>query len=163
MGMRQVRSPVIEPTRHRSFSHFLRENEPKLRRALVARYGPEIGREATADAMAYAWEHWDRVSAMDNPGGYLYRVGQSKSRRFFRRRVAFPAPQDHGLPWVEPALAPALAALSSRQRQAVVLVHGFGYTHAEVADLLGLSRSSIQNHVERGLAALRDRLEVPHV
>jgi DNA-directed RNA polymerase specialized sigma24 family protein len=42
----------------------------------------------------------------------------------------------------------------------VVLVHGYSYTHAEVADLLGLSRSSIQNHVERGLAKLRTHFEV---
>jgi DNA-directed RNA polymerase specialized sigma24 family protein len=160
--MRPGRRALIEPTRERLFSEFLQDTEPKLRRALVARYGPEIGREATADAFTYAWEHWDRVRHMANPVGYLYRVGQSKSRRFFRRRIAFPPPEDHGLPWVEPALAPALAALPSRQRQAVVLVHGFGYTHAEVADLLGLKRSSIQNHVERGLAALRDRLEVSH-
>jgi DNA-directed RNA polymerase specialized sigma24 family protein len=43
------------------------------------------------------------------------------------------------------------------------LVHGFEYTHQEVADLLGISRSSVQNHVERGLARLRTELEVPHV
>ena len=33
----------------------------------------------------------------------------------------------------------------------------------EVSDLLGISRSSVQNHVERGLDRLRGELEVPHV
>jgi RNA polymerase sigma-70 factor (ECF subfamily) len=64
------------------------------------------------------------------------------------------------LPWVEPGLPAALGKLSARQRQVVVLVHGFEYTHQEVADLLGISRSSVQNHVERGLATLRSELEV---
>jgi RNA polymerase sigma-70 factor (ECF subfamily) len=67
------------------------------------------------------------------------------------------------LPWVEPGLPNALNKLSARQRQVVVLIHGFEYTHQEVADLLGISRSSIQNHVERGLARLRSELEVTDV
>ncbi|NND01734.1 MAG: sigma-70 family RNA polymerase sigma factor [Acidimicrobiia bacterium] len=143
-----------------SFAEFAQGNEPKLRRALVARYGADLGRELTAAALAYGWEHWKRVGAMDNPAGYLYRVGQSKSRRWLRRPALFPAPGAIGLPWVEPGLPVALEDLSPNQRQAVVLVHGYSYTHAEVADLLGLSRSSIQNHVERGLAKLRNHFEV---
>jgi len=35
----------------------------------------------TAEALAYAWENWDRLSSMKNPVGYLYRVGQSRARR----------------------------------------------------------------------------------
>lgn len=143
-----------------SFAEFAQSSEPKLRRALVARYGADLGRELTAAALAYGWEHWKRVGNMDNPTGYLYRVGQSKSRKWFRKTVAFPAPADIGLPWVEPGLPDALKSLSANQRQAVVLVHGFGYTHAEVAEILGLARSSIQNHVERGLAKLRNHFEV---
>ena len=36
--------------------------------------------------------------------------------------------------WVEPGLAPALRALSPRQRQAVILVHAMGMSHAETAE-----------------------------
>ncbi len=160
MGMRHMESTAT--IRAGEFSDFMRENEPKLRRALVSRYGGEIGREAAAEALSYAWEHWDRVAAMDNPGGYLYRVGQSRSRRLRPRRALFAPLDDPAIPWVEPALGPALQALPARQRQVVVLVHGFGYTHAEVAELLHLSRSTVQNHVERGLTNLRRRLEVRH-
>ena len=143
-----------------SFTDFVQAAEPRLRRALVARYGSDLGRELTAAALAYGWEHWFRLAAMENPIGYLYRVGQSKSRRWLRPKPGFPTPADAGLPWVEPGLPAALRSLTANQRQAVVLVHGYGYTHAEVADLLGLSRSSIQNHVERGLKKLRSELEV---
>lgn len=157
-----VSSPPSDPTAVQPFTAFTEATEPKLRRALVARYGADIGREATAEAMAYAWEHWDRVTGMANAAGYLYRVGQSATRRWTRPRRAFPPPEDHGMPWIEPGLPAALNRLSAKQRQAVVLVHGFGYTHAEVADLLGISRSTVQNHVERGLTKLRARLEVRH-
>ena len=141
------------------FEAFYRDAEPRLRRALVAALGPEPGREAAAEALAYACEHWERVRGMDNPVGYLYRVGQTRSRSR-REPVGFPAPAEVGMPWVEPGLAGALAALSEHQRVAVVLAHGFGWTHSEVGDVLGVAASTVQNHVERGLANLRAALEV---
>src|SRR4051794_12853309 len=68
------------------FCEFVGAVEPRLRRALVAAYGSDAGREAAADALAWAWQHWDRVRAMDNPGGYLWRVGQTAVRRTTRRQ-----------------------------------------------------------------------------
>jgi RNA polymerase sigma factor (sigma-70 family) len=53
-----------------------------------------------------------------------------------------------------------LAQLSDRQRVAVVLVHGFGWTLREVAELTGTKITTVQNHLERGLARLRSGLEV---
>jgi RNA polymerase sigma-70 factor (ECF subfamily) len=60
---------------------------------------------------------------------------------------------------VEPKLASALASLPRQQRVAVFLVHGAGWTQAEVAELLGVRPSTIQKHVERGLAKLRIAIE----
>ena len=143
------------------FSGFFADVEPGLRRAFVARYGPERGREATSEALVYAWEHWPRVRAMEQPIGYLYRVGQSRTRRWrLGRRDAFPAPPAAEIPWVEPGLPHALNGLSERQRVAVVLVCGFGWQLREVAELRGVKTTTVQNHVDRGLAKLRVDLEV---
>jgi DNA-directed RNA polymerase specialized sigma24 family protein len=141
-----------------AFRRFLVEAEPRLRRALVAAYGGDRGREAAAEALAYGWEHWDEISAMTNPIGYLYRVGQSRTRSR-KTRTVFGRPQS-GEPWIEPGLGAALAALSERQRVAVVLVHGFGWSLAEVAELTGIAVTTVQTHVERALARLRAALEV---
>jgi DNA-directed RNA polymerase specialized sigma24 family protein len=141
------------------FEGFYATNEPRLRRALVAALGPARGREATAEALAYAWQHWDRIRAMEAPVAYLYRVGQSKTRERKQPNL-FPSVNEHRDPWVEPALPGALDALSEHQRVCVVLAHGFGWTHQEIAELLEISRSTVQNHVERGLARLRNAMEV---
>ena len=77
------------------FTEFVGTVEPRLRIALVARYGPERGREATAEALAFAWEHWERVGQMDNPIGYLFRVGQSKSRSRRRPPLIADRPEAH--------------------------------------------------------------------
>lgn len=136
------------------FSQFVADAEVRLSRAFVAAYGPDRGQEALAEALAYAWEHFEELRLMDNPTGYLYRVGQSRTRPR-KQPVMFPAPGRNGVPDVEPRLPAALTALTERQRVCVVLVHGYEWTHQEVADLLGVSRSSVQNHLERGLASLR--------
>jgi DNA-directed RNA polymerase specialized sigma24 family protein len=135
------------------FERFFTVIEPKLCRALVARYGPDRGREATAEALAWAWEHWERVASLDNQVGYLYRVGQSKNRKR-RNRPVFEVPVDTD-PVVEPGLAGAVEALPDRQRVATLLIYGAGWTNAEVARLLGVQPSTVHRNASRGLIALR--------
>ncbi len=139
------------------FADFFGDAEPRLRRALVAAYGPERGREAAAEALAYAWQHWDKVKFMTNAVGYLYRVGQSKSRPR-RRAPVFPTTTGSSEPWFEPGLPDALNELSERERAAVVLIEGFGWSFREVADTIGITRSSVQVYFERGLVKLRASL-----
>jgi hypothetical protein len=69
-----------------SFSRFVREVEPPLRHALTASLGQELGREATSDALAWAWEHSERALGLEHPVGYLFKVGRSsvRVRRRFR-------------------------------------------------------------------------------
>jgi DNA-directed RNA polymerase specialized sigma24 family protein len=140
------------------FEAFVTAHSPRLRRALVAAYGSDRGAEALAEALAYAWEHWARVSTMAHPVPYLYRVGQTRTRSR-KRRIVFAVPET-AEPWVEPALPGALASLSERQRVAVVLVFGFGWQLGEVGEILGVRVTTVQNHLERGLERLRIALEV---
>lgn len=144
----------------REFACFVEEVEQRLLRGLVGAYGPEVGREATRDALAYAWEHWDQVSAMDNPVGYLYRVGQTRSRAYRRDRVWFPEVAENELPNVDPRLPSALRRLSPKQRAAVVLRFVEELTEREAADALEISRATLRKHAQRGLAKLRQELGV---
>jgi DNA-directed RNA polymerase specialized sigma24 family protein len=136
------------------FDAFIADAQARLARAFVSAYGRERGEEALAEALAYAWSHFEDLSAMANPVGYLFRVGQSRTRPR-KRPVVFPVPATVGIPDVEPQLVDALAQLSERQRVCVLLVHVYEWTHQEVADLLGVSTSSVQVHVTRARDALR--------
>ncbi len=142
------------------FERFVEEAGPRLGRALAALYGFEDGRDATAEALAYAWENWQRLQQIANLPGYLFRVGQTRGRRR-RQPVAelfeVGAGGDYSF---EPGLPRALATLTQRQRLAVVLVHGYGYTLREVAELTGIRPTTVQNHLSRGLARLRSLLGV---
>ena len=141
-----------------AFRQFMTVAEPRLYRALVAAYGPERGSEATAEALAYGWEHWGNVQELANPIGYLYRVGQSRTKtRRVRRLFQRPHVDEH---WVEPQLGAALWGLPEAQRVAVVLVFAADMTTQEVADMLGVSYSTVNTNTKRGVAKLRKSLGV---
>ena len=143
-----------------TFAEFFELAEQRLRRALVASYGPAIGRESALDALSWGWEHWAQLQAMDNPIGYLYRVGQSAARRLLK------SPPSVGIemapandPDIAPELAPALARLSEQQRAAVVLVHGYAMSQRHAAEVLGISVSTLREHLARGMERLRNDLK----
>ena len=123
----------------------------------------EAGREIAQEVLAYGWEHWGRLQGMENPVGYLYVMGRNLSRRRRRARpVVFSEVPFDRTPTSEPALPKALSALSARQRTSVVLVHCFQWTLTEVAEVMGISKTAVQNHLERGMASLRDTIgDVP--
>ena len=155
--MRDLEGPIALD----SFEVFFKEAEPRLHDALSACLGSELGREAAVDALAFGWENWEKVGVMANPIGYLYVVGRDRGRRSRRRRrVVVPLVEESRLPWVEPGLVGALAGLPERQRVVVTLVYGFEWTLSETADLLGLKKTTVQNHAERGLSKLRSSLGV---
>lgn len=144
------------------FEAFAAHAEQRLRRALVTRYGVEIGMDATSEALAYAWAHWDEVSEMSNPLGYLYRVAQTTVRRhhrWSRRGPSLPRETAPEVSTTDPELPAALRRLRPEVRVAVVLVHGYAWSYAEVAALLDVPVTTVRNHVHRGITRLRNELE----
>ena len=144
------------------FAKFLAADAPRLRQVLVARYGRDVGGEAFADAVAWAWDHHDDLVGMVNPVGYLFRVAQSSARRHRRwvHRVLLVDVEratSDGDPDLD--LVAALAKLNNSQRVAVVLVHSHGWSYAEVSEVLDISVDAVRNHVHRGLKRLRHLLK----
>jgi RNA polymerase sigma factor (sigma-70 family) len=119
-----------------SFEDFFEAEQPRLLRALYLVTGNlQEAEELMQDAFVAVWERWDRVAAMDEPVGYLYRTAMNRFRSRLRRvnraarKVvgsaeggdAFAAADERD------ALARALAALAERQRAALVLTELLGY------------------------------------
>lgn len=72
IGERRRGGNVQHPARSDTwFDGLVHDVEPRLRHALVAVYGQEQGRDATVEALAYAWEHREEIKSMANPAGYL--------------------------------------------------------------------------------------------
>lgn len=146
-----------------TFEAFVAVAEVRVRRALVATAGPEAAKDAVADALLEVWRRWDQVQGMANPVGYLYTIARRRLPR--RSRFDLTELSDHLAGpstdrWVEPGLVAALRALPERQRVAVYLMAGCGWTATEVADLIGVSPTTARTHLDRGMARLRSALGV---
>jgi DNA-directed RNA polymerase specialized sigma24 family protein len=137
----------------------------RLRRAFVARFGVEVGYDVHAETMAWAWQHRDQLGALSNPAGYLFRVGQSAARRHHRwSRGLGLFPMDFNasaaeVPELDWDVLQALRKIKPKERVSVLLVHGYGFSYREVAELLNVSEANITNHIHRGLAKLRPILK----
>lgn len=139
----------------------MRDAGPRLQDAFGAMFGIDPGRDATADALAYGWEHWDRVVEMENTIGYLFVVGRDRARKArTSRRVVLSQLDTVRAPWVEPGLPAALAALPEQQRTVVMLLHSFDWTMSEVAEMMGLSKGTVQSYEKRAMGRLRRKLGV---
>ncbi|MHB8246608.1 MAG: RNA polymerase sigma factor [Acidimicrobiales bacterium] len=144
-----------------AFRGFVSEVEPLLRQALVAMYGSARGREATADTLNWAWEHQYPLEGV-SPGeavDRLFRVALRRSR-LLESTPAFDNPPRH-LPWSGPELGLVLGLLPMRERTALLLVHGAGWSVAQVAELLHAPPGRVSRQAERALGRARRAVMQP--
>jgi RNA polymerase sigma-70 factor (ECF subfamily) len=142
------------------FDGWYRKEHPRVLGLLTVVAGDQdVAREATAEAFVRALERWDRVSTMDSPAAWTYRVGVNLVRRRFRRaafekrlpadRLAASPP-----PAVESELWDAVRALPVRQRTAVALRYVCDLSQEEIAAVMHVAAGT----VSATLAAARRRL-----
>jgi RNA polymerase sigma factor (sigma-70 family) len=114
-----------------------------------------------------------QVVAPDNPVGWMYRVVRNRainaSRSCGRQSRRETAAAGRGQPWFESAdgdrldaaaATDALKHLPVEQREAIVARLWGGLSFEEIARLSEMSLSKVYRSYQRGLAALRERLDV---
>jgi RNA polymerase sigma factor (sigma-70 family) len=150
------------------FEEFFREEFPGLVRAMFLLV-PDVdeAQDLAQEAMVKVYERWDRVSEMESPGGYLYRVAVNLNRRRIRalavrarrlltlradvRDVEIESRRD---------LAEAIASLSVRLREAFMLVDWLGMSSEEASRVLHIAPASVRSRVHRARHQLRDHLNL---
>lgn len=148
-------------------------NERRLFRALYVLTGSRDEAEDLAQhAFCRVWERWDHVSGLDDPVGYLFRTAfnahHSASRRAVRAARRLVDVMIHAAPAVPPEpeqtaadrddVARALAQLTPRQREAVVLTQLLDRDTAEVARIMRIRPATVRVLVSQARAVLvRDR------
>jgi RNA polymerase sigma factor (sigma-70 family) len=150
------------------FELFFEAERRRLYRALYVMTGSaQEAEELAQDAFLRIWERWDRVSVMDDPVGYLYRAAMNLARSRFRRiiraaRVPFSAERSvepYGAADTRDAVVRALALLSPRQRQAIVLVELLDRSTEDAADLMHVSMSTVRSLTSEAHKVMRAAME----
>lgn len=145
------------------FDAFYRAQYPRLTGSLRLVCGSTGAAEDIAqEAFLKALARWGRVSQLDNPAGWLYRVAFNLVRRRWklgkRDELETPVSKGAALEFVanRVVLESALAQLPLPQRKAIVARHVLGLTGEEAAELLGMTPGALRVCLHRGVAALRD-------
>jgi RNA polymerase sigma-70 factor, ECF subfamily len=144
----------------RDVERLFAEESAKIWRSLVLHTGElEVARDATAEAFAQVLRRGDRVR---DPRAWVWRVAFKIADRELGSRSPHEVSEAQ-VPYEMPEqivdLVRALRRLPATQRQAVVLHHLADRSVAEIAAILGTSRSAVAVHLHRGRRRLRELLE----
>jgi RNA polymerase sigma-70 factor (ECF subfamily) len=144
-----------------TFDAFWTDQRERIGRALAMTIGDiDLATEAVDEAMARAYQRWNRVGSLENPAGWVYRVGLNWTRSIHRRRRRIPpawlaTPQastdDSGL---DPSIDSAMAALPEAQRAVVVCRVLLGWSEAQTATVLHVRPGTVKSRLSRALDEL---------
>lgn len=146
------------------FDAFYRTARPSVGRALaLTLHDIDLATDSVDEAMVRAYQRWDHVSRLDNPAGWVYRVGlnhaRSRLRRLLRRMPPSAASTAHSeLTVADPAIALALDDLSIDHRAVVVCRLLLGWSEAETADALAIRPGTVKSRLSRASTQLARRL-----
>jgi RNA polymerase sigma-70 factor (sigma-E family) len=150
---------------------FRREYRPVLGLAIALCRDRWTAEDLTQEAFAAAERRWSDVGELDRPGAWVRRVVANKSASRWRRQVAearaLRRMPDRGNPGSDPQLSAeteelwaAVRSLPKRQGQVLAMTYLEGLSTSEVGDILGCSAPTVKTHLQRGRAALAQRLGV---
>ena len=159
-----------EPTRDVAvpFEEFFELQNARLFGALSVMTGDRFeAEEVMQDSFLRIWERWDRISAMDDPVGFLYRTAMNLYRKRLRRaavavrKAANLAPEGDALDTVETRdeAVRLLRTLTPREREAIVLTAYLGYSTEEAGNLLGIKANTVRVLTMRARNSLRQTVE----
>ena len=153
-----------------NFEAFARASGAQLYRAALLLTGdPGEAQDLVQLALLSVYRHWARASAA--PHAYALRSLSRHNRDRWRRLTRRPATSvlsdrpavgdEFARVDLRVALTTALRRLPRQQRAALVFRFWIGMSEAETADALGCSPGTAKTHTARGLARLRDLVDLP--
>ena len=158
--MARTRAPV--PLTPLGFDSWYSDARPKIATSLaLALADRDLAAEATDEAFVRVLQRWSRVSQLEHPTAYAYKVAFNLARRQLRRRAVAArlaplvarADANHEDEAVD-ELWTVISGLSPQRRTAIVLRHVAQLTEPEIAEAMGVTRGTIS----RTLRAAYDQL-----
>ena len=146
-----------------TFERFFEAERARLFQALaVITRSRSEAEDISQEAFLRVWERWERVRDLQDPAGYLHRTAMNAFRDRYRRarlsltRALRPLPGSDELDAVEArsVVDQALGKLAPRQRAALVLTEGLGYSAEEAGAFLGIKGSTVRALHHQARAAL---------
>lgn len=153
------------------FAEFYRKSKDDCLFAVLVSVGDrDTAQDLVAEAFARAWASWPTISRHPAPAAWVVRTALNAGVSRWRRRrrevpvadlavVADRPSAGEALgDCVDPRIMAALLRLPGRQRQVVALRLFLDLDTERTAQVLGIAPGTVQAHLARAMAALRDDL-----
>lgn len=149
------------------FDDFYRATHASVGRALaVTLRDVDLAADSIDEAFARAYQRWDRVSELDNPGGWVYRVALNHAtsrlrqirRRLERNDAAALSVEHVEHLYADPDVGAALGTLSVAHRSVVVCRLLLGWSEKDTAAALDVRPGTVKSRLSRALDQLQSRL-----
>ena len=146
------------------FEEFFETERARLFRALLLiTHDSADAEDLMQEAFARVWERWDRVGTLDDPVGYLFKTALNLRRSALRRAMMAaarsPRPTAEGDPFESVIrhddAVRSLAALTKRQRAAIVVTELLGYSSEEAGRILGIRPGTVRTLTSQARAAIK--------
>ena len=154
---------TVDPSE--AFALFYRNHSGSVFRTLLAgTLNRAATEDATAEAFARAFAHWDTVAVHPNPRAWVLRVARNCYRSSWRQwerrwsadQPAAPPPAPEA--WSDPDLVAAIRALPQCQCEVIVLVALGELTPTQAARVLGKPAPTVRSLLFQARVALRRAL-----
>ena len=165
LGAASMASGVEAVAVGRDLSEFYSAEYPRLVGVLTLYCGDgELANDLAQEAMARACRDWSKVSGLDSPQAWVYRVGMNLAHSWFRRsftgRRAMASAQGEPTAGDDDvttrlAVRAEIVRLPRRQRAALVLRYFVDLPVAEVAVLMRCSEGTVRALTSQALSGLR--------
>ena len=148
-----------------SFEEFFEAEHRRLFRALLlVTHDSAEADDLLQEAFIRVWERWDRVGRLDDPVGYLFKTAMNLRRSALRRALTSSARSLRPTAEYDPfervidrdEAVRSLAALTKRQRAAIVVTELLGYSSEEAGAILGIRPGTVRTLTSQARAALQE-------
>lgn len=137
---------------------------------------PELAEDIMQDVFVKIWESRSDINIQSSTSAYLYRIGRNRAIDFMRRasleqniqdeikhRVASGIDKltqnDYEWQHYKQLYNQALESLPPQRRKAFMLVRQEGRSYEEAAEIMGISRNTLKQHLVLAVQSIRESLK----
>ena len=137
--------------------------------------GP-LAHDLTQETFVRLWKAREQMDTVQSPKAYVFQMARhrvyshERSERTRRRHRAEHGPASGGRAAPRPddamdtealhdKVQAWIGALPERQREALLLAREQGLSHDEIAQVMDIAPSTVNNHIVKAMRTLRDRLD----
>ncbi|MDX2046383.1 MAG: RNA polymerase sigma-70 factor [Chitinophagaceae bacterium] len=141
--------------------------------ALAYMKSPQLAQDIVQDVFLRVWDNRVKFASINDPAAFIYIMGRNTVINALKKKMSLAGlektqhyiPDDFMLPnqnielkQLQERIESIVSQLPPQQILVIKLSREEGLSHKEIADRLGIEKTTVKNHIVRALNTIRNRL-----